>query len=184
MIYQAKEFTLMNGLKVVLKTPEISDAKKILNQIITVAKSTDYLLSTPEDFKKYIDDISKEEEFIANARSGNNYLICVYANNEIVGNSILNFLPHIKDRHRATVGIAIVPEYQGMGIGSLIFDELIKIARNTPDIEQMELDVIATNEKAKRLYLSKGFVKTGDIPHQLKLEDETYLDGESMVLYL
>ena len=33
MIYQAKEFTLKNGLKVVIKTPEISDARNLLDSI-------------------------------------------------------------------------------------------------------------------------------------------------------
>ena len=54
----------------------------------------------------------------------------------------------------------------------------------TEGIEQLELGVIANNEKAKRLYTKKGFVKTGDIPHELKLKDGTYLDGETMVLFL
>ena len=31
---------------------------------------------------------------------------------------------------------------------------------------------------------SKGFVKTGEHPHELHLIDGTYLDGETMVLFL
>ena len=45
MITQSKEYTLKNGLKVVVKTPEIEDAYKVVNHIINVAKSTHYLLS-------------------------------------------------------------------------------------------------------------------------------------------
>ena len=33
-------------------------------------------------------------------------------------------------------------------------------------------------------FYKKGFIKTGDIPHELKLKDGTYLDGETMVLFL
>ena len=94
------------------------------------------------------------------------------------------------DRHlleeaaAAAIGIAITKEYQSMGIGSLLFDEMIKIAKQTPGVEQIELDVIDNNEKGLRLYKSKGFVQTGTIPHQLKLKDGTYLNGLTMVLFL
>ena len=81
-------------------------------------------------------------------------------------------------------GLAVSEEYRGLGIGSILFDIMIDLAKKTPGIEQIELDVIGVNERAKRLYTSKGFVKVGDKPHQLKLKDGTYLDGENMVLFL
>jgi ribosomal protein S18 acetylase RimI-like enzyme len=45
-------------------------------------------------------------------------------------------------------------------------------------------EVIKENERAKRLYTSKGFVKTGDRPRVLRLPNGKYLDEELMVLYL
>ncbi|MBO6261623.1 MAG: hypothetical protein J6N95_03355 [Bacilli bacterium] len=60
MIYKAKEFTLKNGIKVTLKSPEISDALNLLNSIIEVSRTSDYITSLPEDYQKYLDDITKE----------------------------------------------------------------------------------------------------------------------------
>ena len=184
MIYKSKEFILKDGTKVVFKTPEVEDAKKLLNHIIAVASSTNNLLSEPKDFQKYLDDISLEEKYINSAREGKNYTIAVYVQERIVGVCSLDFHTHQKDQHRARVGIAIQKDYQDKGIGSLLFDELIRLAKETEGIEQLELDVISTNDMAKHLYRKKGFVKVGDIPHQLKLKDDTYLNGESMVLFL
>lgn len=183
MIYQRKEFVLKNGTKLILKSPEQSDAKMLLNQIVKTTSQTDYLLSTPNDFDE---DISKEEEFISRFNDSNDYLICAYVDGIIVGNSSLKFLKHAKDKHRAQVGIAIMKEYWGLGIGSTMFDEIIDIAKNTSGIEQIELDggVIAENKRAISLYTKKGFVKTGAIPHELKLNDGTYLDGFLMTLFL
>jgi ribosomal protein S18 acetylase RimI-like enzyme len=96
----------------------------------------------------------------------------------------LNFYSHIKDRHRGTIGIAVTSKYRGMGIGSLLFDEMISIARNRNGVTQLELEVIKENERAKRLYTSKGFVKTGNRPRVLRLPNGKYLDEELMVLYL
>lgn len=185
MFYKAKEFVVKNGLKVTLKSPEVSEATLLLNAIIDVAGHTDFIIALPEDFQPMIEDIRKEEAFIKNALDNpNGMMIAVYVDNVIVGNCALNFYPHIKNRHRGTIGIAITPKYQGMGIGSLLFDEMINIAKNRPGVSQLELGVMKDNAKAKRLYTSKGFVKTGDMPRALRLKDGTYLDEELMIKYL
>ena len=185
MFYKAKEFTLKNGLKVTLKSPEVVDATKLLNAIIETARHTDFILSTPEDFQPLVDDITKEEAFIKSALDNpNGMMIAVYVNDNIVGNCALNFYGHIKDRHRGTIGIGITPKYQGMGIGSLLFDEMINIAKNRNGVTQLELGVMKDNIPAKRLYTSKGFIKTGETPRAMRLPDGTYLDEEMMVLYL
>ena len=184
MVFEKKEYILKDGTKIVIKTPEKNDAVGLLTSIINVCKSTHNLLSEPEDFDIYLKNIKLEEDFIESFRTNNSYLLCVYLDGKIVGNCSLNLNCHIKDRHRATVGIAIEKEYQGKGIGSILFDELINIAKNINYIEQIELDVVSTNEIAKRLYTKNGFVKTGDIKRQLKLKDGSYLDGELMVLFL
>ena len=185
MIYAAKEFTLKNGLKVTLKTPEISDALNLLNSIIEVSRTSDYITSLPEDYQKYLDDITKEEAFIKSANdSEDRYLFAVYDGETIIANCFLEFLTNIKTKHRGRIGIAVTSTYRGMGIGSLLFDEMISIARNRNGVTQLELEVIKENERAKRLYTSKGFVKTGDRPRVLRLPNGKYLDEELMVLYL
>ncbi|MBO4666989.1 MAG: GNAT family N-acetyltransferase [Bacilli bacterium] len=184
MIYPAHEFTLKNGLKVLIKSPEISDAKMLLDNVVNVCKTTPFLLSEVEDYDKYYQNMKLEEDFIASFINNKDYLLCVYLNGVIIGNSALRFNSHVKDSHRVNIGIAIQEEYQGIGIGSILFDIMIDLAKHSEGIEQIELGVIANNEKAKRLYTKKGFVKTGDIPHELKLKDGTYLDGETMVLFL
>ena len=185
MIYSEKEFTLKNGLKVILKSPEVSDAPKLLDSIIKVSETTDFITSLPEDYQIYLDDMKKEEAFIEGSnKSDTNYLIAVYVNNEIVGNCMLSFFRNIKTRHRGTIGIAITKEYRGMGIGSLLFDEMINIAKNRDGVTQLELGVIKDNLVAKKLYIHKGFVKTGNNPRALRLPNGTYLDEELMVLYI
>ena len=184
MIYKEKLFKLKDGSFAIAKSPKTSDALKLLNNIIRVASVTHELLSEPEDFKPFLDDISKEEKFIDASNNGKNYLICVYVNDDIVGNCALRFNTHKKDMHRASVGIAIDKEYWGKGIGSFLFDEMIELAKETEGVEQLELSVAKTNERAKHLYMKKGFVKTGEIPHQLKVSDEEYIDGELMTLFL
>ena len=68
MVYEKKEFVLKDGTKVAFKTPEISDAEKLLNHIKLVASSTDFLTRTAEDFTN---DVVLEEKFIASRRKEN-----------------------------------------------------------------------------------------------------------------
>ena len=185
MIYEAKEFTLKNGLKVTLKSPEISDALNLLNSIIEVSRTSDYITSLPEDYQKYLDDITKEEAFIKSANdSEDRYLFAVYDGETIIANCFLEFLTNIKTKHRGRIGIAVTSKYRGMGIGSLLFDEMISIAKSREGVTQLELGVIKDNTVAKKLYTSKGFVKTGEHPRALRLPNGTYLDEEIMVLFL
>lgn len=185
MIYKEKEFYTKNNIKLIAKTPDITEAKELVEAMIRITKeSSEYLASSPETFLPFRDDISKEEDFIKSSREGLNYYICVYDNGKIIGDCELRFFSQAKTKHRSSIGIAIAKEYQNIGIGSFLFDEMISIARNTPGIEQIELEVISKNERAKHLYTKKGFVKVGDIPNNLKLSDGTYLDGERMVLFL
>jgi len=184
MILDSKEYILKNGYKIMVKSPEVDDAYKLLDNIITVAESTDYLLSVPKDYERFVDDIEKEKTLIRKYREGKDYLLAVYLNDTIIGNSSLNFLNHVKDSHRAKVGIAIQKEYWGLGIGTILFNEMIDISKNTTGIDQVELGVISENERAISLYKKMGFVKVATIPRHLKLSDGKYLDEDIMVLFL
>ena len=181
MIYEAKEFIVKDNLKVVVKTPEIEDAARVLEFIRKAAGQTNFLLSSPDDYKF---DVEKEEKFIEDNRKSNNYFLVVEVDGEIVGDFGLNLNRHEKDKHRASIGIAIDEKYWDKGIGSLLFDEAERIAREMGTIEQLELGVNSDNSRAKHLYEKKGFEYTGRIPRAMKFEDGSYHDEEFMVKYL
>ena len=181
MIYEAKEFTVKDNLKVVLRTPDVKQAPEVLDFIKNAADQTDFLLSSSEDFNFTVE---KEENFIESCREGNDYFIVVEVDEKIVGDCSLNFNTHLKDRHRGKIGIAIDEAYWNRGIGSLLFDEMIRLAEEKDGIEQLELGVLDNNERAKHLYESKGFEYIGRIPRAIKQKDGTYHDEEMMVKFI
>lgn len=71
----------------------------------------------------------------------------------------------------------------GKGIGKRLIREVIERARALGDIEQINLTVVGSNERAKGLYASFGFA-----PFSLEKEaikyNEKYFDEETMVLFL
>jgi GNAT superfamily N-acetyltransferase len=106
------------------------------------------------------------------------------------------FLPHLvgivgyvrekglKRRHKGMVwGMYVAREARGRGLGAALMQNLISRARTVPDLERLVLSVGTTNEAARQLYLSLGFVSYGIEGGALKLEDK-YLDEDLMSLTL
>ncbi|GHF95886.1 GNAT family N-acetyltransferase [Thalassotalea marina] len=56
-------------------------------------------------------------------------------------------------------GIVVDSDYRGLGIGSKLLDAIIEYAKDN-DYQNVRLDVIDTNPRAKKLYKTKGFYET------------------------
>jgi ribosomal protein S18 acetylase RimI-like enzyme len=78
----------------------------------------------------------------------------------------------------------VAPEVRGQGIGQQLVEAAIARARQTPELEQLFLNVVTTNAAARALYQRVGFEPFGIIPHAMKLRDGRYLDEEQMVYWL
>lgn len=90
----------------------------------------------------------------------------------------------IKNRHKGTVwGMYVAPEVRGQGFARSLMSALISRAEALPDLEQLVLEVVTTNEAARRLYSSLGFVSYGLERRALRIGDR-YLDEELLSLDL
>ena len=88
-----------------------------------------------------------------------------------------------KNRHKATVvGMYVVPELAGRGVGRLLLDEVTAQARRD-GIELLVLTVTHGNERAATLYERAGFRSFGIEPRAIKVGGR-YFDKNHMVLDL
>ncbi|MBQ8497767.1 MAG: GNAT family N-acetyltransferase [Clostridia bacterium] len=170
MIFNEKTITLKNGTIAVLKSPSIGDGEKMLNYIKTACGETDFLLRYPEEWEGF--SIENEEKWIKNIRNSNNNLaITCYIDGEVAGNGEISFRMGKKAGHRASLAIAILKKYWGLGIGSAIFEELLAAADARERIEIVELEFIEGNDRAQALYEKFGFSIVCERPNALKLKD-------------
>ncbi|WP_436517187.1 GNAT family N-acetyltransferase [Ekhidna sp. To15] len=89
-----------------------------------------------------------------------------------------------KLRHKGLLSRMIVsPKNRGKGIGKLLIQELIRKARKIEGIEQINLTVIPTNEKAKSLYEQFGFQTFASEQNAIKWKGR-YFTEDQMVLKL
>jgi len=170
MIFESKTIRLKNGETVVLKSPAPGDGAKMLRYIKTACSETEYLARYPEEWDGV--SVENEEQWIKNGReSGSTVLISCYADGEVVGNCEIRFHTGMKDSHRATVAIAILKKFWGLGIGSAMFEELIAAATSHGGTEIVELEFMEGNDRARALYEKFGFRIVGERPNAFKLKD-------------
>lgn len=178
MLYQTKAIELKNGASAVFRSPSTEDSAPMIHYMKTCYSQTPYLLHYPDDFTKTPE---QEAEYLKRVLDSEyNLMIVCEIDGEIAGNCQLSFHNKPKTRHRADVSIALIQKYWGLGIGTAMFEEMFRIAKEH-GIEQLELEVVEGNERAIGLYQKFGFVRTGTRPNAIHLRDGSRLQEFFMV---
>ena len=126
-------------------------------------------------------DLESEKRFLENAAAGEgSVMIVCEMDGIIVGNCSMNRGRHQKDRHRASIGIALRKAYWNRGIGTAMFRELTKIAEQW-GLEQMELAFIEGNDRGRALYEKMGFRIYAEHPNAIHLPDGRVLKEYEML---
>lgn len=75
-----------------------------------------------------------------------------------------------KERHNATVvGMYVVPEVSGQGVGRALMQALLRDAAQLPGLEQLDLTVTEGNDAARTLYARCGFTEWGRLPRAVRI---------------
>lgn len=183
MIFEEKIIILKDKTVAVLKTPEISDAGKMLELIRTASGETPFLARYKEDWESTT--IESEEKWIRNNReSERDFVITCFVDDKAVGCCEISFSGGSKSFHRAGIGISVLCEYWNRGIGSAMFREIIALANDHKGTEILELEFVEGNDRARALYEKFGFKEVCVKPNAYKLKDGTYQNLVYMQKYL
>lgn len=180
MVIHEFDFTLKDGRKALIKSPTEEDIQGILAFLYQSAEETEFLLRYPEECSRYTAEGEKELFERINSSRTEAMLVCI-VEGKVAGTCQITWNNRIKTRHRATVAIALLKDYWGQGIGTRLFQELIRIAENNENILQMELDFIEGNSRARALYEKMGFRITGVGVNAVRLKDGTLLNEYHMI---
>ena len=174
--------TLRSGKVCLLRSLEAADAKEALAVCKKAAGETLNMMRYEDEWT-----MTEEQEaaFIEKQKNDPKALmIGAFVGGRMVGTAVFQGVhPGDRARHRAGVGISILKAYWGRGIGTAMMRALIDAAKTT-SLEQLELDVVSTNESAVRLYTRCGFEEYGRHPRMMKYRDGTYADTILMMLKL
>lgn len=110
------------------------------------------------------------------------------AGEQLVGSVGLERETRAKTRHTAwLIGMMVLPDHTGRGIGRALLEALIAEARLATDLELILLSVTASSERVVRLYERAGFTRYGLLPRAIPLVEGRrvrYFDKAQMLLTL
>ena len=176
------EYKLKNGKTVNIRRTEISDAEAMISIITQTDRETLFLARNPGEF-----DVTAEKErgIIESVLNDpdSEWFIAEYEG-KAVGQCGVNLVSRRQRyRHRAEAAFRILKDYCGIGIGGKMMEECLSWCREK-GVRQVELDVVAGNEAALKMYRGFGFEITGTVPRALCYPDGTYADEYKMVKFL
>lgn len=139
-----------------------------------------------ESFHRAVDTVARERkyltlleafplpptrDFVLQLLAKGDPMFVALARGEVVGWCDIQRHPFPAHSHRGTLGMGVIPDYRGRGVGARLMDRTLKQAFQTGFV-RIEFSVRADNLRAMRLYEKAGFVREG------VLRDAVFVDGE------
>ena len=180
MLIEDVTFKLKDGREAVLRSPKEEDVESTLEYLVVSAGETDFILRYPEECGKYTPEGEKKLFEQKNASPNEAMIMCV-VDGRVVGNCEISFFRGMKTKHRASIGIALISEFWNQGIGTKMFEEMIRLAETREEVTQLELEFVEGNARARHLYEKMGFRIAGVHPNAIRLKDGILLNNYLMV---
>ena len=173
---------LKNGKEALLRNGESADGAAVFEVFNRTHAETDYLLSYPDENSF---DAEQEAGFLdKKTNSPNEIELLALVDGKLAGTAGIEAVGNkYKVRHRAEFGISILKEYWGLGVGKALAEACIECAREA-GYAQLELNVVAGNERALALYRSLGFEEFGRNPKGFRSRTSGFQELIYMLLKL
>lgn len=170
---------LKNGEEVLIREASIDDAEELIKAAKSYLRTSDYLCSYEDEFDPMI---AEEINWIKSHQNANSLLLIATRENEILATFNATGFQNRRMRHVAVLGISILEEWRGLGLGSLLFENLIGWAKDNPFLEILVLETFSDNADALKLYKKFGFEIDGVRKNYFKGGKNKYSDNVLMSL--
>lgn len=157
------------------------DAQELLTVLRQVGSETDNLTFGAEGPSATVE---QEQEYLrAMAENPTSAFFVARLDGRMVGTLSFRAMTLARASHRAEIGISVLKECWGKGVGSRLMEAAIDFAKNNAGVEIISLEVRADNTRAQALYRKYGFEEIGRFPGFFKI-DGKWIDFILMNLYL
>lgn len=178
MEYEPRQIEI-DGRTLILRSPAAADAAAMLAYLRTAYGETEFMLSYPDEMTYTEEDEARL--FQRWREAATEIMIAVFDGARIVGTVNLSGVGvRSKVRHRTGLGICVLRELWGLGLGRLLMREAEAAAR-TMGFAQIELGVFSGNVRALHLYKTEGYIVYGRLPGAFRLRDGSRQDEVLMV---
>ena len=172
---------IKNGHDLLIRKAEKKDAQMLLDYLNVVGGESDNLLFGANEFTITVE---QEESFIESMNSSKTSVLLVgFIDDKVVCIGSLSAPQKERISHQGDVAMSVLREFWGLGIGTILMNEIISFAKKTEKLEILHLGVKADNSRAIKLYEKMGFHEIGCYKKFFKINSE-YYDEILMNLYL
>jgi len=182
---QVVDSFLVDGKKIVLRCPRLSDYKTVHKFFNKAIKQS---LSAGGQLNRITPVILKEQErWVANAVEKNTLKKSVYllgfSNQSVIASTTIEKNPDQDSGHVGDFGIVLLEEFTGKGLGTKIANKIISVAESELKLKIIKLNVFGRNRRAQGFYKNLGFKEFGRIRKGINIKGK-YTDNIFMVKYL
>ncbi len=176
------EYKLKDGKKIIIREPMIDDAENIISLITKADIESLFLAREPGEFSTTLE---REKEIIESIIKDTDSMWFVAEHDKkIVGQCSVGLIKrYLRYRHRAEIAFVIIDDYCNLGIGGKMMEQCLSWCQ-MHNIEQVELKVVSSNERAIKLYQNFDFKIIATIPNALRYKDGTYVNEYYMIKML
>jgi RimJ/RimL family protein N-acetyltransferase len=164
----------------IIRFAEKEDAENFALLIQKVENTTNFMLFGPNE--RPFDPEGKKRMIEAFIKQGNSAIFLAESEQQLKGFLIAKGGDAIRNQHTAYIVIGILKNGRGTGIGTKLFNALIKWAREQ-NLHRLELTVMHDNAAGLALYKKIGFEMEGTKRHSLMINGK-YIDEYYMSLLL
>jgi RimJ/RimL family protein N-acetyltransferase len=170
MLIEPQSTVLKNGQSVILKSPEPSDAGKLLSHLKVVFGESYMNMNHSANHWDHF-PVADEEKILADfAASSSQFIVSAFFEDKIVGNLVFFGSPGEFMKHSARLGMGVEKKFCGIGLGSALLQYALNQGRKLK-FHRVELTVRSFNEAGIKLYERTGFERVG------LLKDVAFIDG-------
>ena len=162
-------------MDVVVRKIELGDARGFCSALSSVAQERKYILTIePPPFER------SEAFVLENVENDHAQYVALHSE-RVVGWADIIPLKHPKMTHVGVLGMGILADYRGKGIGGQLLSKTVEHAWAS-GLKRLELEVFADNEPAIRLYKKHGYIQEG-LKRYARFIDGQYQDIVVMAQY-
>lgn len=168
----------MTELQVTIREAVPEDAAELLAVLKIIGKETPFLVMDEKGL-----ELTTEEMMYNLAdlyESSNNVLLVAFVDGSIVGTASVKASAKQRMEHIGEIGISLLKEFWGFGLGSLLMEEILLWAKASKVIRRLELTVQDRNQRAIHVYEKMGFQTEAIMKRGAKTDEGEFLEVHLM----
>ncbi|WP_029905828.1 GNAT family N-acetyltransferase [Prevotella sp. 10(H)] len=179
MRFAPQHITLKNGKNIVIREAVCEDAQALIDAAKSYLRTSDYMCSYENEFNPTPEE---EADWIKSHQKENSLLLVAVDNEKILATFNATGYQNRKMKHVAVLGISILEDWRGNGLGNILFESMISWAKKNPELEILVLETFSDNLTAINLYKKWGFTVDGVRKNYFRNGNENYSDNILMSL--